>query len=242
MLRTCFTLNHTYNFTVNNVPSTTATGSTCDISPLLRFSFYQPVYCKRDDSSFPSDATEEHGRFAGILENAGNDMTFEILTSNTNIVSHHSNGRSVDNPVSVNLRAEPLAAPKVVKSLSDDVDNPTFEEPPLIKEDSASPLPLPPLCHSTPIINPSDLVGRSFLCIEGDGQRLRVKIVKAIETHEDELDKNSACREFICSTDDDQVEEIFTCNEIIKLIEDQQDEDAVEWRFKCMTAHEGPLL
>ena len=92
-----------------------------------------------------------------------------------------------------------------------------------------------------PIIDPSDLVGRSFLHTEEDGQRLRVKMVKAIETYEDELNKNSARREFICSTKEDQVEEILTYNEILELIEQQQDEDAVEWRFKCIKAHEGPL-
>ena len=54
-----------------------------------------------------------------------------------------------------------------------------------------------------PIIDPSDLVGRSFLRTEEDGQRLRVKIVKAIETYEDELRKNSARREFICSAKED---------------------------------------
>lgn len=165
-------------------------------------------------------------------------MTFKILTSDTNKVSHCSNVRPADDPISANSRAESLAVPKVVKSLSDDVDNSTFEEPPLIEEDNTNPLPPPLLRHSTPIIDPSDLVGRSFLRTEEDGQRLCVKIVKVIETHEDELDKNSACGEFICSTNDDQVEEILTCNEILELIEDQQDEDAVAWRFKRIAAHE----
>lgn len=40
MLHICFVLNHTYNFTVNNVPLTADTGSACDISPSLYFSFY----------------------------------------------------------------------------------------------------------------------------------------------------------------------------------------------------------
>ena len=203
------------------MPLTAAAGSTCDISPLLRFSFYQPVYYKRDDSSFPSDTTEEHGRFVGTSENLGHDMTFKILTSDTNKVLHRSNVRPADDPVSANLRAEPLVVPKVAKSLSDNVDESNFEEPPLIDEDSNNPLPQSELRNSTPIIDPSDLVGRSFLRTEEDGQRLRVKIVKAIETHEDELDKNSARREFSCSTKDDQVEEILTCNEILELIEYQ---------------------
>ena len=99
---------------------------------------------------------------------------------------------------------------------------------------------LPPL-PNLPIVDPSDLVWRSFLRPEEDGQRLRVKIVKAIEAYNDDLDKLPTRREFICSTKDDQVEEILTYNEILELLEDQQEKDTIEWRFKLVTSHEGPL-
>ena len=240
MMHVRFILNHTYNYTINNAPLNTATRSVCDISPLLRFSFYQPFYYKQDDSNFPSDSAEAYGRFAGISENVGHDMTFKVLTGNTNKALHRSNVRPADDPTSANLKVEPLAVPKVVKSLADHINDSVFKEPPLIDEHADTPSPSSDKHKSMPIIDPSDLVGRSFLCTEEDGQRLRVKIVKAIETYEDELHKNSARREFICSTKEDQVEEILTYNEIFELLE-QQDEDAVEWQFKCIKAHEGPL-
>ena len=41
MMHVCFVLNHTYNFTVGNVPLNAATGSTCDIIPLMRFNFFE---------------------------------------------------------------------------------------------------------------------------------------------------------------------------------------------------------
>ena len=125
--------------------------------------------------------------------------------------------RPADDTSSLNLRAEPLTVPKVVKSLSDDISDSTFDVLPLFDEDNKE---LPPELTSRkhmPIIDPSDLVGRSFFRTEEDGQRLRVKIVKAIEAHEDELDKNLHRRQFICSTKDEQVEEILTYNEILKL-------------------------
>ena len=181
-----------------------------------------------DDSSFPSDSTEAYGRFVGISENVGHDMTFKILTSDTNKVINRSNVRPADDPASANLKVEPLAVPKVVKSLTDDVNDSGFDEPPLIDEDDE---PLPSLSERRkpmPLIDPSDLVGRSFLRTEEDGQCLRVKIVKALEHREDGLNKNSARREFRCSTKEDQVEEILTYNEILELIEHQQDEDAIE--------------
>ena len=163
MAHVCFVLNYAFNFAVNNVPLTAAIGSTCDISLLLRFRFYQPLCYERDDSSFPSDSTEEYRQFVGMPENADYGMTFKILTSDANKVLHCSNVRPADDPASTNLRAEPLAVSKVVKSLSDDVDNSIFEEPPLIDEDSNNPLPQPEHRNSMPMINPLDLVGRSFL-------------------------------------------------------------------------------
>ena len=92
-----------------------------------------------------------------------------------------------------------------------------------------------------PIINPSDLLGRSFLRSTEDGQRLRVKIIKALENHEDVLNSDTTLHEFICSTNDNQVEEVMSYNEILQIIEDQDEEHAVEWRFKHIIAHEGPL-
>jgi hypothetical protein len=40
----CYLLNHTYNSTINDIPLTRLTGTTVDISPLLRFHFWEPVY------------------------------------------------------------------------------------------------------------------------------------------------------------------------------------------------------
>ena len=62
-MHACFVLNHACNFTVGNVPLNAATASTCDISSLLRFTFYKPVHFIHDESDFPLDSTEERGRF-----------------------------------------------------------------------------------------------------------------------------------------------------------------------------------
>ena len=56
-----------------------ATGSTCDVSTFLRFYFWQPIYFNSDDSSFLSKPAEQIGRFVGISENVGHDVTFSIL-------------------------------------------------------------------------------------------------------------------------------------------------------------------
>ena len=79
-----FVLNHCAAPVLNyQVPLQVLTGQVPDISPLLAFAWYEPVYYKVDDSSFPSDTVEKYGRFVGVAENVGHIMTFRILTDDT---------------------------------------------------------------------------------------------------------------------------------------------------------------
>ena len=75
---------------------------------------------------------------------------------------------------------------------------------------------------------------------DDNGQRLRARIVKAIDDQEEECMKDSSRVKFICSMKDDQIEEIFSYDKILDFLE-QQEEDTIEWKFKRITAHEGPL-
>ena len=84
MTYVCFILNHTYNATIKNIPLNAATGTTCDMSPLLRFHFWQPIYFQDTESSFPNDTNETRGRFVGISENVGHDMTFRVFNPGPN--------------------------------------------------------------------------------------------------------------------------------------------------------------
>jgi hypothetical protein len=104
----CFLLSLTFRGAVNAIPMQCLKGSTPDISPLLRFSWYQPVYYKVDDSDFLSETREERGHFVGIAENVGHAMTFKILTDNTNKFINRSNVRSARLPLEYNLRLDPL--------------------------------------------------------------------------------------------------------------------------------------
>ena len=40
---------------------------------------------------------------------------------------------------------------------------------------------------------------------------------------------------------DDTIEEIFTYNELLDHINNSEEDDLIEWKFKAITAHEGPL-
>ena len=62
------------------------TGTINDISPILQFSFWEPVYYPIDDTErhFPGTSEEKRGRYVGISENIGHSMTFLIITDDTN--------------------------------------------------------------------------------------------------------------------------------------------------------------
>ena len=59
LMYVCFILNQTANKSINHqIPLTILTGSTVDISPMLRFFWWEEVYYKLDDSSFPLESPE----------------------------------------------------------------------------------------------------------------------------------------------------------------------------------------
>jgi hypothetical protein len=101
----CYLLNHTFNETVKDVPLNKLTGSTVDISPLLRFHFWQKVYYKKAENTFPSESKEGVGYIVGISEHVGPMMTWKVLTSDTNKVLYRSQIRPYDSK-DLNLRAE----------------------------------------------------------------------------------------------------------------------------------------
>ena len=229
MTYVCFLLNHLYCASIKGIPAQHLTGSTPDISPLLRFYWWQPVYYKVDDSCFPSNTRELRGRFVGIAEHVGHAMTFKILTDDTSKIISRSNVRSADVPMEYNLRLDPLCGePKqIVKSKND-----TIDDNPDQNEIQQKPMPM---------IHPSDLVGRSFLLNENEnGEKFRAKIVKAIHEHDDKLERNLDNMKFLCSVNDEQYEEILSYNEILHHVERDDNTDLV-WKFKDITAHQGPM-
>jgi hypothetical protein len=116
----------------------------------------QLIYYKFDDSDFPSDSREKRRHFIGISESIRHAMTFKILTDDTLKVIHQSNVRLALNPHAKNLQLDPLepgnVAMAIVKSRHDSADDGEI---------------LPPM----PVIDPSELIGRTFLMDKEDGQQ-----------------------------------------------------------------------
>jgi hypothetical protein len=79
---------------------------------------------------------------------------------------------------------------------------------------------LPPM----PVIDPSELIGRTFLMDKEDGQRHRARILNVIDEeeickrigeHERELFRQPVHVQFVCSVNDDDYEEILSYNELM---------------------------
>ena len=79
-----------------NIPLTVRTGETQDISPLLLFQFFEPVYYAHDPS-FP-DSKERLGYWVGPSKHVGDSLCHTILDSET-FKEHHT---SIVRPVKTN--------------------------------------------------------------------------------------------------------------------------------------------
>jgi hypothetical protein len=87
----CYLLNHAYSMSIDAVPSTKLLGSTVDISPLLRFHFWEHVYYHQSsETSFPSDSKEYLGNIVGISEHCSHALTYKVLTADTGQVIYQS--------------------------------------------------------------------------------------------------------------------------------------------------------
>ena len=84
----CVVLNHLASPTLQGIcPVPALAGTTPDISFLLHFSFYEPVYYRIDSSepdlNFPSSSNEKKGYWVGFANNQGGCLTWRILTEDT---------------------------------------------------------------------------------------------------------------------------------------------------------------
>jgi hypothetical protein len=91
------------------VPLSVLLRTTVDVSLLLRFHWYQPVFYDVDDVSFPSSSHKAMGYFVGISTNMDHTMTFKVLTDDTHKVIVRSQVvRPADDPSRPNLHLTDL--------------------------------------------------------------------------------------------------------------------------------------
>ena len=91
MIYVCYILNHNACGTLNgSIPLLVLYGITPDISILLLYTFYQPVFYATHDQHFPSESEETASFGVGFGENCGDSMTHKLLDKITQKTMYRS--------------------------------------------------------------------------------------------------------------------------------------------------------
>ena len=250
----CVVLNHLASPTLQGIcPVQALEGTTPDISFLLHFSFYEPVYYRIDSSepdlNFPSSSNEKKGYWVGFADNQGDSLTWRILTEDTQKIIIRSGVRSALRTTTNQRLASPSG------------EGTTLPFPIPYSQQSQNSLPLDPLDASTPNFehfvksqtgededNPipmanidiPNLLGRSFLLPpEDNGERHMAKVID-IDDHGQTLEDIK----FNLKINKDQAEEIMSYNQLMDYIQKgtdaEEDPDSL-FKFRDIVAHQGPL-
>ena len=250
----CVILNHLASPTLQGIcPVQALEGTTPDISFLLHFSFYEPVYYRIDSSepdlNFPSSSNEKKGYWVGFADNQGDSLTWRILTEDTQKIIIRSGVRSA------------LRTTTNQRLASSSGEGTTLPFPIPYPKQSSHSLPLDPLDASTPNfeqfvksqsgededhpipmanIDIPNLLGRSFLLPpEDNGERHMAKIID-IDDHEQPLEDIK----FKLKINKDQTEEIMSYNQLMDYIQkvtDAEEDPDTLFNLRDIIAHQGPL-
>ena len=249
----CVVLNHLASPTLQGIcPVQALEGTTPDISFLLHFSFYEPVYYRIDSSepdlNFPSSSNEKKGYWVGFADNQGDSLTWRILTEDTQKIIIRSGVRSALRTTTNQRLASPsgewttLPFPIPYSQSQNslpldplDASTPNFEH--FVKsqtgEDEDNPIPMAN-------IDIPNLLGRSFLLPpEDNGERHMAKVID-IDDHGQTLEDIK----FKLKINKDQAEEIMSYNQLMDYIQKgtdaEEDPDSL-FKFRDIVAHQGPL-
>ena len=237
----CYLMNHTAYKSIGwRTPMEWLLGYTPDISVLLQFRFYEPVYYSNHGATFPGDSSECIGRFVGVSENVGHPMTYKILTAQGKIISRAVVRTATKDGPYRNLRAE-----RAVED--DEEDDPevaqrseafrkSFERD---LTDGFTPLPedtihvrsrywdrvnkdpdVEPTEDNLPTLGIEALVGRTFVSKpDMDGNQHWAKITDVEPTGELTADGKDVIVRFKCKYGEHMFEEIMSYNKMLDWVE-----------------------
>ena len=167
-----------------NVPLGMLYGVSPDISILLLYTFYQPVFYATHNQSYPSASEERAARWVGFGEHVGDALTHKLLDDDTKKILYRFAVRPSDsvhpNKHLVSGGGESSQTPKPIVFVRSRRDDSQYDTKPMAE------------------YNSDDFIGRTFLLPKNEqGERLRATIKrKVIETsklqdnqHDNAIDK-----------------------------------------------------
>ena len=174
LIYVCYLLNHIACTALDGkIPLFALTGITPDISIILLFTLCQPVFYATYDQNFPSESEERAGYWVGLEEHCGDAMTHKILDHDTQKLIYRSAVRPKKSSTP-NHRLAPHGGE--VSSSSDPSEDKISSESPLESPEGPPPEQNAPTVFISsrdeenpsgskpmPTLDPSDLIGRTFL-------------------------------------------------------------------------------
>ena len=232
MIHASYILNHlSCEALAGNVPLGMLYGVSPDISILLLYTFYQPVFYATHNQSYPSVSGERAACWVGFGEHVGDALTHKLLDDDTKKVLYRSAVRPSDsahpNKHLVPDGGESSQTPKpiiFVRSRQDDSQSTTK-----------------PMAE----YNPDDLIGRTFLLPKNErGERLRATIKrKVIETSkllDNQHDNAIGKINFHLDVGQGRAEAIMSYVQILDHLDHQEQQEDL-YKFRAITGHQGPL-
>jgi hypothetical protein len=159
-------------------PLEVATGQQPDISAILAFHWYQPVYFRSTKVSYPSHTQERSGRMVGIADHQGDALTFLIMDDITHRIVPRSELRAHD-PLLPNIRA-------TNPDISNEIGGEPLQFKPIMSSSDIAGLHIDPTSLKLPKFSPDELMGRTFIQTDDEGNHYAAKVVRKITEQDSE--------------------------------------------------------
>ena len=169
-------LNHIVCGALNgSIPLLVLYGITPDISIMLLYTFYLPVfYYATHDQLFPSESKEVAAFWVGFGEHCGDAMTHKFLHEITQKIIYRSAVRPITKTYPNHRLTEDGGEASTSKQPSSKVPTVFIRS----RQDDADPSHIKPM----PEFDPDDLIVRTYLLPpQENGERLRAKVTKKVE-------------------------------------------------------------
>ena len=216
-------------------PAGLLTGQTPDISIILRFTFWQLVLY--DTPTNP----QAIAHFAGFAEHVGHALTYQLWDPKTNELIFRSNIRPVDQGELRNRKAEEILL-GYLEANPDQVGE-EIEFVKLSSEMKAEGK------ESLPRIDPTDLIGRTFIkkYPKENNQEFRLEVVgedcdnaeKELESKQSRINDHPSMKRFRCRRTDKEQIEVVEYNEILDYLEEGLEAEGT-YKYKTILEHSGP--
>ena len=240
MIYVCYILNHIACGALNgSIPLLVLYGITPDISIMILYTFYQPVFYATHDQHFPSESEERAAFWVGFGEHCGDAMTHKLLDKITQKIIYRSAVRRLTKSNPNHRLTEDGGEASTSKQPSSKIPTCFIRS----RQDDADPSHIKPM----PEFDPDDLIGRTFLLPpQENGERLRAKVTKKVVEEIEAADGNRIPNiNFILDIGEGKVEELIIYNQLLDHLEQAEEQDNFMdqefYRFRAIIGHEGPL-